>query len=96
MSDTMTVKRAIDILNLYIERNKKMVETLENPAKSWNEKFDCMRDLSHEMADLAKSDIKVFESINKEMQPNCKHPKKMRDRTANGQWYCMNCNQDLE
>ena len=26
---------------------------------------------------------------------NCKHPKKYRDKTNGGQWYCMNCNSDL-
>lgn len=91
----MAVKKAIKILDSYIERNKQMVEVLANPAKSWNEKFDCMRELSKEMANLAKNDIKVFESIKQEIQPKCKHPKKMRDRSSDGQCYCMDCNQDL-
>ena len=95
MSRVMTVKKAIRILDSYIKRNKSMAEILENPATSWNEKFDCMRELSKEMANLAKNDIKVFESIKQELQPKCKHPKKMRDKSPNGQWYCMDCNLDL-
>ena len=39
--------------------------------------------------------IENLELIRKELVPNCKHPKKMMDRTADGQWYCMNCNYDI-
>ena len=70
MSVVMSITKAIKILNSYIERNKKMIEVLENPATSWNKKFDCMRELSYEMADLAKTDIKVLELIKKEFSQN--------------------------
>ncbi len=51
-----------------------------------------------EATTLAKShedNVQVLKVIKKELVPNCKHPKKMRDKTADGQWYCMNCNMDL-
>jgi len=47
------------------------------------------------LMDSDKTIIENLELIRKELVPNCKHPKKMRDKTANGQQYCMNCNLDL-
>lgn len=32
--------------------------------------------------------------IREQKQPNCKHPKNMRDKCGD-KWYCMNCNADL-
>lgn len=37
----------------------------------------------------------VLAKILKSFTVNCKHPKKYRDRTNDGTWYCMNCNSDL-
>jgi len=39
--------------------------------------------------------ISNLEIVKRELIPNCKHPKKMRDKTTDGQVYCMNCNFDL-
>ena len=47
------------------------------------------------LGDADKRIIENLELIRKELVPKCKHPKKMRDKTANGQLYCMNCNMDL-
>ena len=47
------------------------------------------------LMDSDKAVIENLELIRKEIVPNCKHPKKMRDKTADGQCYCMNCNTDL-
>ena len=92
----MTVKKALELLNLFVERNKKMAEGFSDPSKSWNRNDECTKGLAHEIADLARQDLKVLELIKKELHVNCKHPKKMRDRTKDGQWYCMNCNMDLD
>jgi mRNA-degrading endonuclease YafQ of YafQ-DinJ toxin-antitoxin module len=54
-----------------------------------------MKSFAKEFAQMKKRDIEIFIKIKKELVPNCKHPKKMRDKTLNGQWYCMNCNSDL-
>lgn len=40
--------------------------------------------------------VHVLTIIKKELVPNCKHPKKMRDRTSDRQVYCMNCNFDID
>ena len=39
--------------------------------------------------------ISNLDMIRKELVPNCNHPEKMKDKTPDGQWYCMNCNLDL-
>ncbi len=39
--------------------------------------------------------ISNLETIRNELVPDCNHPKKMNDRTPDGQLYCMNCNLDL-
>jgi len=38
---------------------------------------------------------KVWLGVKEQLVPNCKHPKKMRDRSPDDQWYCMACNLDL-
>ena len=43
------------------------------------------------LMDSDKTIIENLELIRKELVPNCKHPKKMIDKTADGQWYCRNC-----
>ncbi len=45
--------------------------------------------------DMDKTILYNLEKIRSELVPNCKHPQKMRDRTPDGQWYCMSCNLDL-
>ena len=91
----MTIQKAIKILDWLIETDQKIVEGFIDPTKSWNQNFDCTKELAQTMADLKKKDIETFVMIKKELEIKCKHPKKMRDRTPDGQWYCMNCNLDL-
>ena len=47
------------------------------------------------LLDVDRIIIENLELIKKELVPNCRHPKKMRGKAANGQLYCMNCNLDL-
>jgi len=47
---------------------------------------------SQQIEDMAK---RFVELIKKELQTKCKHPKMMRDRDPEGNWYCTSCNQDL-
>jgi len=91
----MTKKNAIKILDIYIERNNKLANGLLDPTQPWNDSFDFIKRLVETLSDLTKDDTKVLELIKKQLQTNCKHPKKMRDKDPEGQWYCMDCNQDL-
>ncbi len=92
----MTIKKALKLLDFLIEYETRVYNGMSNPAKSWNIGDDSIGKMAKTMSDCHKDNIRVLNIIKKELIPNCKHPKKMRDKTANGQWYCMNCNYDLE
>ena len=95
MSGMMTVKKALDMLDFLIEYEKKIQDAMADPTKSWNTGNDNIRYLAKTLSDSHRDNVRILNGIKKELVPNCKHPKKMRDRTADGQWYCMNCNSDL-
>ena len=67
---------------------------MENFKKQWKDSGNTYG-VEKILLDSDKRIIENLEFIRKELVPNCKHPKKMRGRTTNGQWYCMNCNLDL-
>jgi len=87
----MTVKKAINILDWWIEQKKHGMEKLK---VDWNF-YDDDHGLAKTLLNVDKITISNLETIRNELVPNCKHPKKMKDRTPDGQWYCMNCNLDL-
>jgi hypothetical protein len=87
----MTVKKAIKMVDWWINQKKKAIENLEKEWKFTNDSHG----VGKTILESEKTVIYNLEQIRKELVPKCKHPKKMRDRTANGQWYCMNCNSDL-
>lgn len=91
----MTVKKALEMLDFLIEYEKKMQDAMGDPTKSWNSNSDSIKKLAGTLSDSHDDNVRILNVIKKELVPNCKHPKKMRDRTADGQWYCMNCNMDL-
>lgn len=68
---------------------------MSDPTKSWNIGTDNIKYLAKTLSDSHQDSVRILKIIKKELVPNCKHPKKMRDKTADGQWYCMNCNSDL-
>lgn len=68
---------------------------MEKLQEKWNYSDDTYG-IAKTLLDIDKTIVANLESIKSELVPNCKHPKKMRDRTPDGQWYCMNCNSDLE
>ncbi len=87
----MTVKKAIKILDWWINQKKHGVEKLK-------EEWDYLDDDYGVTKTLLNADriaISNLDMIRKELVPNCNHPEKMRDKTPDGQWYCMNCNLDL-
>ena len=92
----MTVKKALKLLDFLIECETRMQDAMSDPGKSWNIGNDSIVKLAKTLSDCHRDNIRVLNIIKKELIPNCKHPKKMRDKSADGQWYCMNCNYDLE
>jgi len=91
----MTVKKALKLLDFLIDYETRMHAAMSDPVKSWNVGDDSIGKLAKTLSDCHKDNIQVLNIVKKELIPNCKHPKKMRDKTADGQWYCMNCNMDL-
>ena len=87
----MSVKKAIKILNWWIDQKKHGIEKLK-------EKWDYSDDdygITTTLLDADRITISNLDMIRKELVPNCNHPKNMRDRSPDDQWYCMNCNLDL-
>jgi len=81
----MSVKKAIKLLDWWINQRKEKIKEIPN----FND-----TELGTTLLENEKTIIKNLELIKKELVPNCKHPKNMRD-TCDGVQYCMNCNLDL-
>lgn len=86
----MTVKKAIKIIDWWIDKEKSALAEFQ---EKWKGSEDT-HGIGKALIESDKTTIANLETIRKELVPNCKHPKKMRD-TADGQEYCMNCNLDL-
>jgi len=87
----MSVKRAIKILNWWIDQKKHGMKKLQN---EWNDS-DNDYGVTKTLLGMDKTIIVNLESIRNEMIPNCKHPTNMQDRDPAGHRYCINCNLDL-
>lgn len=94
----MTVKKAIQIIDLWIEDREEKVKVIsakiikESAIESDTDvKFT---KIYNTLLENEKTLIENLQQIRKEIVPNCKHPKNMRDR-CKGVIYCMNCNLDL-
>ena len=91
----MTLKKAVEILDFTIKRKLEIREGFIDPTKSWNMGDPNISVFSTELGRILNEDVEILKIIRSQIVPKCKHPKKMRDKTANGDWYCMNCNIDL-
>ena len=84
----MTVKKAIKILDWWINQREEKIKLLDTEFK-FNDPG-----ITKVIFENEKTIIDNLKLILKEIVPNCKHPKKMQDK-CNGVKYCMNCNLDL-
>ena len=91
----MTVKKAIKILDWLIEQENALAKGFVDIKHSWNQDFDCVRDLAKSLSDSKNNEIYALNLIKNELIPNCSHPKKMQDVDPKGNRYCMVCNMDL-
>ena len=87
----MTVKKAIKMLDWWIDQRTKATEEFK---KNWDYKTE-VEDVAKAMLSYDETVISNLERIRAELVPKCRHPKKMIDTLPNGQKYCMNCNFDL-
>ena len=91
----MTTKNAIKIIDHVVQRKSQLKADFLNLEMPWNQGEGKITEFSQQLAHVMVRDVEILTQIKNELQPNCKHPKKMRDRTPDGQWYCMDCNLDL-
>ena len=90
----MTVKNAIEGLNFLIENKTKVKNEILDPNMMWNKGEPSISKFTEALSSLLQRDISSLQKIKNEIEPKCKHPKKMQD-ICDGQRYCMNCNLDL-
>jgi len=88
----MTVKKAIEIIDWWINHKKNAVELLKEKWYSGTEK---VTEVGQALLESERTEISNLEKIRAQLVPNYRHPKKMRDRLPNGQVYCMDCNLDF-
>ncbi len=91
----MTVKKALEILDYYSEKKSEMKKGFLDRNKPWNHGEVNLYSLSEMLADNIDTDLIFLDAIKKEINPECKHPKKSQDIDPDGNRYCMDCNLDL-
>ncbi len=94
----MTIQKARKIIQYSIQHYTKVADGMEELIKDWTYEYgdeNTPKAMGHSISGMARDYIKVLKMIDSQLAPKCKHPKKDRDKTADGQWYCMNCNADL-
>ena len=97
----MTVKKAVMGLDLLIQNKQKVREGILDLTQSWNKDKDMVSSMANKMADGLQIDLEWLQAIKRQLLPEqhrikivCRHPKKDHD-IADGQKYCMGCNQYL-
>jgi len=91
----MTVKKALLLLNYFLEKKEEMKNNILDRNKPWNHGEVNLFSLSEAFAGNIEDDLIFLKSIKKQIEPNCKHPKKSQDIDPDGNRYCMDCNLDL-
>ncbi len=86
---------AVEITEGLMQAHLKNSKGIKNLVKDWTSDT---KNLGITIAEVHDDVAKCLFVIKKllEEKPKCKHPKKMRDRSPDGQWYCMNCNEDIK
>ena len=84
----MTVKKAIKILEWWINQREEQIQKLETEYK-FNDP-----EITKVLFENEKTIIDNLKLIKKEIVPDCSHPKKMRDKCGKIE-YCMSCNLDM-
>ena len=89
----MTVRNAIKLCDLLITKYLKHAQGMRDTVKDWEPNEP--KDLGMTIADSIEDVALCICAIKSQIQPKCKHPKKMRDGKK-GERYCMNCNLDMD
>ena len=92
--EKLNILKASDICKLVICDAYESVLYHQKLIEKWNMPEDIAQRSAVIIRDIHKMYGKAFYSVLKQLQNNCKHPKKMQD-ICNNIKYCMNCNMDL-
>lgn len=97
----MTVKKAIQDIDIMLETKQQVRSGMLDPTKAWNREKDVVSNMANTMAMVLQRDIDWLYAIKRQLLPEqhrtkivCRHPKKDHD-ICDGQKYCMNCNANL-
>ncbi len=91
----MNILKASDICKLLICDSHSSVLYHQKLINKWNDPDDIMQRAAVIIRDIHKMYGNAFFTVLKQLQNNCKHPKKYQD-ICDGIRYCTNCNMDLE
>lgn len=91
----MVTKKAIHLIDLLLQGDIKLRDGMLDPSKSWNFDNDQIHSLVQTHVGLLDQNIKILETLQKELKINCQHPKILQDKDPSGQEYCLSCNQDM-
>ncbi len=80
----MAVKKAIRIISWILDNKTKTVKEFYEP-KILRAKSELCTDLYRTLLQATETDIHNLLAIKEQLVPNCRHPKKMRDKTSDGQ-----------
>lgn len=67
-------------MDVYYKQKKILKEGIQDPTKTWNVGHDLITQVAEMIVDNISTDLAVLNAIKKQIQPNCKHPKKIHDR----------------
>jgi len=91
----MTTKNALKIIDHVIQKKSQLKSDFLNLEMPWNQGEGKIPEFSQQLAQVMARDVEILTQIKNELQPNCKHPKRLRDKTRDGTLYCMGCNLGL-
>ena len=91
----MNQRRAIDHCKIGIIDANKSISFFQNLIDKWDDPQDLATRAAVLLKKTHKGYASVLYTVLKQLETNCKHPKKMQD-TCGGVVYCMSCNIDIK
>jgi len=77
----MTTKKALQIIDHVIQKKSQLKSDFLNLEMPWNQGEGKIPEFSQQLAQVMARDVEILTQIKNELQPNCKHPKRLRDKT---------------
>jgi len=91
----MTNKKAIKMLDAFIEYKSKAREVYSELARNWSTNPNGLYRIAKQLEGLNGGELEWLVRLKEQITTKCRHPKKMKGIDPGGKAYCMVCNQDL-